>query len=78
MGIAHIDMMPVFYGLIMFLGVWSMYHKVINGKYFAFAIECGVFVLVFTLHGGSMNGGFAAMICALIAGAVLPRMRRKP
>lgn len=37
-----------------------------------------VFTLVFMLHGGTMAGGFAAMICALLAGVILPRtIRRK-
>lgn len=72
-GLGHIDFAPLFYGVIMFLGIWSMYHKLVTFRLVAFATEVGVFSLVFWLHGGTMAGGFAAMIAALIAGAVLPR-----
>lgn len=71
------DMMPLFYGVIMFLGIWSMWHKLTHGRLFSFCIEAGVFSLVFMLHGGTMAGGFAAMIAALIAGRVLGRKWRK-
>ena len=77
MFIPHLDVMPLFYGVIMFLGLWSMYHKLVNHRFFAFCIEVATFCIVFSLHGGTMNGGFAAMVCALIAGVVLPRTRRK-
>lgn len=76
-GIGHMDVTPLFYGVVMFLGIWSMWAKLINGRILAFVVEVLVFVLVFTLHGGTMSGGFAAMVCALIAGFVLPRTRRK-
>jgi len=74
-GLGHIDMMPLAYGIIMFLGVWSMWAKLTSGRLLSFAIELGVFVLLFKLHGGTMAGGFAAMVAALIAGRVLGRRR---
>lgn len=77
LNLSHIDLSPLFYGVIMFLGVWSMWHKLVNGRLKAFIIEVGVFTLVFVLHGGTMGGGFAAMIAALIAGATLGRSRRR-
>jgi hypothetical protein len=73
MGLGHVDMTPLFYGVVMFLGLWSMWHKVVTGMYSSFLIEAGVFTLVFSLHGGTMSGGFAAMVAALIAGRVLGR-----
>lgn len=73
--LGHMDLMPLFYGVIMFLGIWSMWHKLSHGRYFSFAIEASVFTLVFSLHGGTMAGGFAAMIAALIAGRVLGRKK---
>ena len=76
-GLAHIDLMPLIYGVIIFIGLWSMWAKLINRKYFAFALEAGVFWLVFSLHGGSMAGGFAAAIAAFLAGNVFPRMLRR-
>ena len=75
--LGHMDLMPLIYGFIMFLGIWSMYHKLTTFQLFGFMVEAGIFSLVFYLHGGTMNGGFAAMVAALIAGQVLPRLRRK-
>jgi hypothetical protein len=76
-GLAHMDMTPLFYGFVMFVGLWSMYYKLSRGKYFAFSVEVFVFWLVFSLHGGTMSGGFAAMVCALLAGTLFPLTRRK-
>jgi hypothetical protein len=72
-GLGHLDLMPLFYGMIMFLGIWSMWRKLIRGRLLALSVELGVFCTVFYLHGGTMQGGFAAMVAALIAGFVLPR-----
>lgn len=47
-----------------------------RAKYLAFAIEVSVFTLVFVLHGGSMTGGMAAAVAALLAGTILPRTIR--
>ena len=78
-GLAHVDMTPVIYGVVIFFGLWSMFEKLIRGYYMAFAIELFVFVLVFKLHGGTMAGGFAATVAALLAGIIFPWMfkRRK-
>lgn len=72
-GLGHIDAMPLFYGIIMFLGIWSMWYKLSQGYFASLLGEAGVFALVFWLHGGSMSGGFAAMVAALIAGATIFR-----
>lgn len=74
--LGHLDFGPVIYGVIMFLGIWSMWHKLTTGNILGFIIEVGVFILVFKLHGGSTAGGFSAMICALLAGAILGRRRK--
>lgn len=71
--LGHIDLMPLFYGIIMFIGMWSMYHKLMRGLWLRLVIEIFVFTLVFTLHGGTMTGGFSAMIAALLAGTFLGR-----
>lgn len=71
--LGHMDMTPLFYGVVMFLGIWSMWHKIKVGRYLGFALEAGIFLLVFKLHGGSMAGGFAAMVAALIVGQTLGR-----
>jgi hypothetical protein len=75
--LGHIDMMPLLYGIIMFLGIWSMYHKFTTGQIFGFLVESGIFSFVFWLHGGTMTGGFSAMVCALLAGQILPRLRNR-
>jgi hypothetical protein len=74
--LSHLDLAPLFYGAIMFLGLWSMYYKFTRGLWFALTVEVLVFVLVFKLHGGTMAGGFAAMVCALLAGLFFPMIRR--
>lgn len=76
-GLAHVDFTPLFYGLVMFLGLLSMWHKLTHMRLLAFTVEVAVFTLVFTLHGGTMAGGFAAMIAALFAGVIFPMMLRR-
>lgn len=68
----HGSIEPLIYGLIIFLGLFSMWYKLSHGKLFAFVIEVTVFILVFKLHGGTMNGGFAATVAALLAGIIIP------
>lgn len=75
--LTHLDLMPLVYGIIMFLGFWSMYHKLVHLQLYAFSVEVIVFTIVFTLHGGTMGGGFAAMVAALLAGQILPKLRGK-
>lgn len=75
--LAHLDIMPVIYGLVIFIGLYSMWWKIRSGRYFAFVIEVFVFALVFKLHGGTMTGGFAATIAALLSGIFLARKRVK-
>lgn len=77
-GLAHFDVTPLVYGIVIFIGLWSMWAKLTRGKFLAFGIEVFVFWLVFSLHGGSMTGGFSATFAALLAGFILPRtLRRK-
>lgn len=71
-GLGHIDVGPLFYGIVIFIGLYSMWWKLTHGRYIAFLAEIVVFVLVFKLHGGTMAGGFAATVAALIAGLVIP------
>ena len=69
-GLTHLDATPLIYGVVIFLGLWSMFEKLLRGYVLAFAIEVSVFWLVFKLHGGTMAGGFAATIAALLAGII--------
>ena len=77
MFIPHLDVMPLIYGITIFLGLWSMWSKLVHYQFIAFLIEASVFWLVFSLHGGTMAGGFAAAIAALLAGFFFPRMLRR-
>ena len=71
-GLAHVDAMPLIYGIVIFLGLFSMWRKFVTFRWFSLIIEVGVFILVFKLHGGTMAGGFAATIAALLMGVVIP------
>lgn len=72
----HLDLGPLLYGLIMFVGLSVVWWKITRGMWLSVAIDIAVFVVVFKLHGGTMQGGFAAMIAALLAGLVFPLMLR--
>ncbi len=63
----------------MFLGLLVMWWKLKNGRWLGLAIDVVVFSLVFKLHGGTMAGGFSAMVAALLAGLFFPMLvgRRK-
>jgi hypothetical protein len=76
-GLGHLDFGPLAYGIVMFMGIASMYLKLVNGRIVDLITEVGIFSLVFWLHGGTMAGGFAAMVCALLAGFIFPIYRRK-
>ena len=72
----HGSLEPLIYGLVIFMGIISMFYKLINGHILSFFIEIGVFWLVFKLHSGTMTGGFAATLAALLCGAIIPWMIR--
>lgn len=73
----HGSFEPLVYGIVIFLGLMSMCWKLRTGQWLAFFIEVFVFWLVFSLHGHSMTGGFAATIAALLSGLVIPFMFRR-
>ena len=68
----HGSFEPIIYGVVIFLGLYSMWYKLTRGKFLAFVAEVFVFILVFKLHGGTMAGGFAATIAALLSGLIIP------
>lgn len=72
----HLDLGPLLYGLIMFVGLLVVWWKITRSMWLSVAIDIAVFIVVFKLHGGTMQGGFAAMIAALLAGLVFPMMLR--
>lgn len=71
-GLGHIDMGPLLYGVVIFLGLYSMWWKLTHKRLLGFIVELTVFILVFKLHGGTMAGGFAATVAALLAGVIIP------
>lgn len=72
----HGSFEPLIYGVIIFLGIASIWWKITHRHWLAAALEITVFIIVFRLHGGTMNGGFAATIAALLAGLILPLFLR--
>lgn len=72
----HLDLGPLLYGLIMFVGLLVVWWKITRSMWLSVAIDIAVFIVVFKLHGGTMQGGFAAMIAALLAGLIFPMMLR--
>ena len=75
--LAHLDVMPLFYGIIMFIALAYTWHKVLHGQFVSVGIDMFVFWLVFTLHGGTMAGGFSAMIAAALSSVFFPLMMRR-
>lgn len=76
MFLAHIDFMPIVYGVVMFIGLAVLFRKLVTGRIISLGIDIAVFWFVFALHGGSMTGGFSAMVAALLAGITFPWMLR--
>ena len=70
-GLGHLDIFPLLYGVVIFIGLWSICAKITTGRIFSAAAEIGVFILVFHLHGGTVAGGFAATVAALLAGMLI-------
>ena len=74
--LGHLDFAPILYGVVMFLGLLVMWWKLTHRHWLSLAIDIGVFALVFKLHGGTMAGGFSAMVAALLAGLIFPMLLR--
>jgi hypothetical protein len=72
--LGHLDFAPILYGVVMFLGLLVMWWKFSTGRWLGLIIDIGVFALVFKLHGGTMAGGFSAMVAALLAGLIFPML----
>lgn len=74
LSLARVDLDPLGYGGIMFLGVAVMWWKPVRGHWLRLTIDIGVSALVFKLNGRTMAGGFAAMVAALLAGLIFPML----
>lgn len=75
--LAHLDLMPLFYGVLMFLGLAYTWHKLLRGQIVSVGLDMFVFWLVFSLHGGTMAGGFSAMVAAALSSLIFPVMVRR-
>ena len=75
--LAHIDFMPLVYGVIMFIGLAYTWNKFWSGKFVSVGLDMAVFWLVFSMHGHSMTGGFAAMIAAALSSLCFPYIARR-
>lgn len=75
--LAHLDIMPLIYGVLMFFGLAYTWHKLLRGQIVSVGIDMAVFWLVFSLHGHSMTGGFSAMIAAALSSIFFPMMMRR-
>ena len=64
----HIDAAPLFYGLLLAIGIFSMLKKLLTFDWLTLTIEVIVFYVVFSMHKGTLTGGMSAAICALIVG----------
>jgi len=76
LALIHGSAEPILYGLVIFFGLLITLNKLLRGEFLGFMCDITVFWLVFTLHGHSMTGGFAATIATLLAGVFFPRMIR--
>jgi hypothetical protein len=72
----HIDAAPLFYGLLLAIGIFSMLRKLLMLDIATLAVEVFVFYVVFSMHKGTLTGGMSAAICALIVGLFFKRFVR--
>jgi len=70
--LSHVDLQPLFYGVIIIIGILVVISHVMLGKFGAVVLDISLFILVFWMHGGSMNGGMAAAVAALIGSMAIP------
>jgi hypothetical protein len=75
--LSHIGIEPILYGLLIAFGLLIMVVKFKRGNWLSLGIDIAVFWLVFSLHGGTMTGGIAATIAAMICGLTFPLLLRR-
>ena len=74
--LSHIDLQPLFYGFIVAVGLMVVAYHIFTFKIMAVMVDIAVFILVFWMHGGTLTGGMAAAVAALICGLVIPPIIR--
>lgn len=72
MFIGHAAMEPLIYGIVIILGLIILIAKFALGAWESFFLDIFIFAAVFAMHGGTMKGGMAAAVAALIGGIVIP------
>ncbi len=77
MNITHLDLAPVVYGLVVFLGLYITVWKMSRGKWLSTTCDIIVFYIVFSMHNHSTTGGLVAAIAAAFAGIFFPRLIKK-
>ena len=70
--LGHVNLLPVIYGLVIAFGLLIEVWKLLTGRIVSLIIDCGVWYLIFSLHGGTMTGGLAASIAAPLVALGLP------
>lgn len=74
--LSHIDLQPLFYGFIIVIGLMVVAVHIFTFKLMAVVVDITVFCLVFWMHGGTLTGGMAAAVAALLAGLFIPPIIR--
>jgi len=74
--LSHLDLQPLFYGIVIILGIAVVILDIVRGKLLAATLGVGIFTLVFWMHGGTLTGGMSAAVAALIGSMFLPGIIR--
>lgn len=70
--LSHVDMTPIFYGLILALWAMVIIIHIVKFQILAVIIDISAFWIVFSMHRGSMTGGMAATVCGLLLSLIVP------
>lgn len=74
MFLGHIGLEPIVWGVIIIAGILILMLKVAMNAWSAVLWDVAIFIAVFSMHGGTMKGGMAAAVAALIGGLIIPPM----
>jgi hypothetical protein len=69
--LSHFNMEPIIYGLIIILGVIVVLVKIVTLNISGAILDITIFYAVFKMHGGTLQGGMAAAVAALIGGMII-------
>ena len=77
MNITHLDLAPVIYGFVVFIGLYITTWKISRGKWMSVICDITVFYIVFSMHNHSTTGGLVAAIAAGLAGIFFPPLIKR-